>query len=180
MRPPQVPGLAVVIVGDRKDSATYVRMKKKACADVGIRSFDCDLPGDASQADVLAAVSRFNSDPDVHGILVQLPVRSRRKTAHLGCGQRAGCNASATRQPRVCAPWRGNAQAAWRKRAAALGARRGTRQTLRCSPCADRPRPRAAPARSCQSTSTRRLCCRPCRWRRTWMGSTRSTSGALR
>ena len=77
---PQVPGLAVVIVGDRKDSATYVRMKKKACADVGIRSFDCDLPGDASQADVLAAVSRFNSDPDVHGILVQLPVRSRRET----------------------------------------------------------------------------------------------------
>ena len=76
-----MPGLAVVIVGDRKDSATYVRMKKKACADVGIRSFDCDLPGDASQADVLAAVSRFNSDPDVHGILVQLPVRLRRSAA---------------------------------------------------------------------------------------------------
>jgi len=65
----------VVIVGDRSDSATYVRMKKKACADAGIASFDCDLPGDASQADVLAAVEAFNTNPAVHGILVQLPVR---------------------------------------------------------------------------------------------------------
>lgn len=72
----QVPGLAVVIVGDRSDSATYVRMKKKACADAGIASFDCDLPGDASQADVLAAVQAFNDNPAVHGILVQLPVRA--------------------------------------------------------------------------------------------------------
>jgi 5,10-methylene-tetrahydrofolate dehydrogenase/methenyl tetrahydrofolate cyclohydrolase len=71
----KVPGLAVVIVGERKDSQTYVRMKRKACAEVGFRSFDCDLPADATQADVLAAVAKFNADPDVHGILVQLPVR---------------------------------------------------------------------------------------------------------
>lgn len=70
----QVPGLAVVIVGERKDSQTYVRMKRRACAEVGFRSIDCDLPGDATQAQVVAAVRRLNADPDVHGILVQLPV----------------------------------------------------------------------------------------------------------
>lgn len=75
-RPTQVPGLAVVIVGDRKDSQTYVRMKRKACEEVGFRSFHCDLPGDATQAAVLAQVAKFNADPAVHGILVQLPVRA--------------------------------------------------------------------------------------------------------
>jgi hypothetical protein len=70
----QVPGLAVVIVGDRKDSRTYVSMKHKACAECGVASFSCELPGDATQADVLGAVAKFNADPAVHGILVQLPV----------------------------------------------------------------------------------------------------------
>jgi 5,10-methylene-tetrahydrofolate dehydrogenase/methenyl tetrahydrofolate cyclohydrolase len=74
---PQVPGLAVVIVGERKDSQTYVRMKRKACAEVGFRSFNCDMPADATQQEVLAAVARFNADPNVHGILVQLPVSRR-------------------------------------------------------------------------------------------------------
>jgi len=179
MRPPQVPGLAVVIVGDRKDSATYVRMKKKACADVGIRSFDCDLPGDASQADVLAAVSRFNSDPDVHGILVQLPVRSRRTTA------------PRPRSARALQRQRGPAAACRRARAGkrtcsmalargCAGAAPRSVPSAELSPRADRSLPRAAAARSCRSTSTRRRCCRPYRWKRTWMGSTRSTSGALR
>lgn len=71
----QVPGLAVVIVGERKDSQTYVRMKKKACEEVGIASFGADLPATASQQEVLDVVARLNADPDVHGILVQLPVR---------------------------------------------------------------------------------------------------------
>jgi 5,10-methylene-tetrahydrofolate dehydrogenase/methenyl tetrahydrofolate cyclohydrolase len=62
-------------VGERKDSQTYVRMKRRACAEVGIRSFDCDLPGDSTQQEVLEAVAKFNANPDVHGILVQLPVR---------------------------------------------------------------------------------------------------------
>eukprot|EP00850_Spirogloea_muscicola_P001407 SM000005S17204 [mRNA] locus=s5:686437:688145:- [translate_table: standard] len=70
----KVPGLAVVIVGDRKDSQTYVRMKRKACADAGIRSFDHDLPGDSSEQDILNAVKDLNANPDVHGILVQLPL----------------------------------------------------------------------------------------------------------
>ncbi|KAK4477759.1 hypothetical protein RD792_017021 [Penstemon davidsonii] len=46
--PPKVPGLAVVIVGKRKDSQSYVTMKRKACAEVGIKSFDLDLPEEVS------------------------------------------------------------------------------------------------------------------------------------
>lgn len=69
-----VPGLAVVIVGSRKDSQTYVQMKRKACAEVGIRSFDVDLPEDISEATLVAEVHRLNADPAVHGILVQLPL----------------------------------------------------------------------------------------------------------
>lgn len=69
-----VPGLATVLVGSRKDSETYVRMKKKACAEVGIASFGHEVPGDISQADLLALVQQLNADPAVHGILVQLPL----------------------------------------------------------------------------------------------------------
>ena len=49
----QVPGLAVVLVGSRKDSETYVRSKKKACAEVGIADFGVDLPEDATEQQVL-------------------------------------------------------------------------------------------------------------------------------
>ncbi|EFJ49854.1 hypothetical protein VOLCADRAFT_109691 [Volvox carteri f. nagariensis] len=70
----RVPGLAVVIVGDRKDSQTYVRMKRKACEEVGIAPFGADLPATATQEEVLEAVRGFNDNPDVHGILVQLPL----------------------------------------------------------------------------------------------------------
>ncbi|KAG2624668.1 hypothetical protein PVAP13_3KG361500 [Panicum virgatum] len=69
-----VPGLAVVIVGSRKDSQTYVNMKRKACAEVGIRSVDVDLPEDISELALVAEVHRLNADPAVHGILVQLPL----------------------------------------------------------------------------------------------------------
>jgi hypothetical protein len=65
----------VVIVGDRGDSQTYVRMKKAACKEVGIASFGADLPATATQQEVLDTVAGFNANPDVHGILVQLPVR---------------------------------------------------------------------------------------------------------
>ncbi len=64
----------MVIVGERKDSQTYVRMKKKACAEVGIESFGLDMPATSTQEEVLAAVRAFNANPDVHGILVQLPL----------------------------------------------------------------------------------------------------------
>ncbi len=71
---PQVPGLAVVLVGDRRDSATYVRMKTKACEEVGIASMQHDLPAETSQEDLMKLVAQLNADESVHGILVQLPL----------------------------------------------------------------------------------------------------------
>ncbi len=70
----KVPGLAAVLVGSRKDSETYVRMKKRACEEVGIESFGHDLPGDISQSDLLEVVQELNANPAVNGILVQLPL----------------------------------------------------------------------------------------------------------
>ncbi|MCP4169093.1 MAG: bifunctional methylenetetrahydrofolate dehydrogenase/methenyltetrahydrofolate cyclohydrolase FolD [Chloroflexi bacterium] len=69
-----VPGLATVLVGARPDSATYVRMKKKACAEVGIKSFANELPADVQQADVIDLIRGLNENPEVDGILVQLPL----------------------------------------------------------------------------------------------------------
>lgn len=70
----KVPGLAVVIVGSRKDSQSYVNMKRKACAEVGFKSYDIDLPEQVSEAEVIHKVQELNAHPDVHGILVQLPL----------------------------------------------------------------------------------------------------------
>jgi 5,10-methylene-tetrahydrofolate dehydrogenase/methenyl tetrahydrofolate cyclohydrolase len=70
----KVPGLATVLVGERRDSQTYVRMKKKACAEVGITSFGHDLPADISQEELLKVVRDLNANPEVNGILVQLPL----------------------------------------------------------------------------------------------------------
>jgi len=55
------PGLAVVLVGSRRDSATYVRMKKKACAEVGVKSIGIDLPVDVTQEELLRNVSIYIS-----------------------------------------------------------------------------------------------------------------------
>ena len=71
-----VPGLAVLLFGDRKDSATYVRNKKKACESVGINSYEVNLSKDTAEEEVLKYISDFNDDPSVHGILVQLPLPS--------------------------------------------------------------------------------------------------------
>eukprot|EP00636_Phaeomonas_parva_P001062 CAMPEP_0118867436 /NCGR_PEP_ID=MMETSP1163-20130328/11043_1 /TAXON_ID=124430 /ORGANISM="Phaeomonas parva, Strain CCMP2877" /LENGTH=309 /DNA_ID=CAMNT_0006801847 /DNA_START=71 /DNA_END=1000 /DNA_ORIENTATION=+ len=71
-----VPGLAVVLVGARTDSATYVRMKKKAAAEIGLHSIDVDLEDTVSQEDLLMEVEKLNNDPAVHAILVQLPLPS--------------------------------------------------------------------------------------------------------
>jgi len=72
----RLPGLAVVLVGERKDSQTYVRMKKLAAKETGIVSFDSTLPADISQDELLKVVTEFNTNPDVDGILVQLPLPS--------------------------------------------------------------------------------------------------------
>lgn len=68
------PGLATVIVGDRTDSATYIRMKIKACEECLMKSFHCSLPANSSEQEVLQAVQELNADNNVHGILVQLPL----------------------------------------------------------------------------------------------------------
>jgi methylenetetrahydrofolate dehydrogenase (NADP+)/methenyltetrahydrofolate cyclohydrolase len=68
------PGLAVVLVGADPASAVYVRNKRKACKRAGFRSFDYDLPAETPEADLFALVDRLNADPEVHGILVQLPL----------------------------------------------------------------------------------------------------------
>jgi methylenetetrahydrofolate dehydrogenase (NADP+)/methenyltetrahydrofolate cyclohydrolase len=68
------PGLAVILVGDDPASAVYVRNKIKSCEDCGIRSLFERLPATVSEADLLSVIARFNADPTVHGILVQLPL----------------------------------------------------------------------------------------------------------
>lgn len=69
-----VPGLAVVMVGDHPASQIYVRNKQKAAREVGLNSFEYNLPLETSQAELLRIISQLNSNPAVHGILVQLPL----------------------------------------------------------------------------------------------------------
>jgi methylenetetrahydrofolate dehydrogenase (NADP+)/methenyltetrahydrofolate cyclohydrolase len=68
------PGLAVVLVGDDPASASYVRMKERDCERIGVRSLDTRLPASTTQSELEAIVDGFDADPDVHGILVQLPL----------------------------------------------------------------------------------------------------------
>ena len=68
------PRLATVIVGSDPASQMYVRMKHRACEQVGIGSIGIDLPADASTERVLEVVVKLNNDPDINGILVQLPL----------------------------------------------------------------------------------------------------------
>lgn len=68
------PGLAVVLVGADSASAVYVRNKRRACAEVGIRAFDYDLPATASEEELISLIHQLNADPSVHGILVQSPL----------------------------------------------------------------------------------------------------------
>ncbi len=70
------PGLAVVLVGDDPASRVYVNNKIRACESVGIRSFNFRFPYEAETAMILAKITELNVDPDVHGILVQLPLPS--------------------------------------------------------------------------------------------------------
>ncbi len=69
-----VPGLAVVLVGDDPASQVYVRNKGKAAQACGMTAFDHRLPAESAESDVLELITRLNSDPTVHGILVQLPL----------------------------------------------------------------------------------------------------------
>ena len=68
------PGLAVVLVGEDPASQVYVRSKTKACQEAGFRTFDHILPETTSEAELLALVAALNANPEVDGILVQLPL----------------------------------------------------------------------------------------------------------
>ena len=68
------PGLAVVLVGEDPASQVYVGSKVKQTAEIGMRSLEFRLPETASEAEVLAIVAQLNADPEVDGILVQLPL----------------------------------------------------------------------------------------------------------
>lgn len=69
-----VPGLAVVLVGDDPASAVYVRNKLKATAECGLRSFEYKLPATTAEGELVKLVDELNRNPEVHGILVQLPL----------------------------------------------------------------------------------------------------------
>ena len=68
------PGLAVVLVGDNPASKVYVGAKEKGCAELGLVSKKFVLAGDASEQELLALVEKLNHDPEIDGILVQLPL----------------------------------------------------------------------------------------------------------
>lgn len=70
------PRLAVILVGDDPASVTYTRMKKKACEATGMISDLIELPADSTQEQVKSIINNLNSDPSVHGIMVQHPVPS--------------------------------------------------------------------------------------------------------
>jgi methylenetetrahydrofolate dehydrogenase (NADP+)/methenyltetrahydrofolate cyclohydrolase len=69
-----VPGLATVIVGEDPASKVYVANKHKDCAEVGIKSFHATLPASTSETELVARIKILNENPEVHGILVQLPL----------------------------------------------------------------------------------------------------------
>ena len=70
------PGLAVIQVGDNPASTIYVRNKKKACDEAGIKSFEHHLNDDISEEELLKLIKQLNESTGIHGILVQLPLPS--------------------------------------------------------------------------------------------------------
>ena len=68
------PGLAVILVGDNPASQVYVRMKGKACDEAGLYHETIKLSNDTSEAELMALLERLNANPQIHGILVQLPL----------------------------------------------------------------------------------------------------------
>src|SRR5690349_12817449 len=68
------PGLATILVGDDAASQVYVKSKGKVAAELGMASFDHRLPADTRERDLVQLIERLNTDPAIHGILVQLPL----------------------------------------------------------------------------------------------------------
>jgi len=69
-----IPGLGTLLVGDDAGSQSYVSLKHRYSLEIGVESIRVDLPADASEAEVHAAIARLNADPQVTGYLVQLPL----------------------------------------------------------------------------------------------------------
>jgi len=69
-----VPGLATILVGEDEASKVYVGQKEKTCKELGIHSERINLPGNTTEAELLALVEKLNKDSRIHGILVQLPL----------------------------------------------------------------------------------------------------------
>jgi len=78
-----VPGLAVIIVGDDPASHTYVKMKAKACEDVGFYSITHSMPDTISQDEIMASIEMINQNPRIDGILVQLPLSKHIDTSKI-------------------------------------------------------------------------------------------------
>jgi methylenetetrahydrofolate dehydrogenase (NADP+)/methenyltetrahydrofolate cyclohydrolase len=70
----RIPGLGTILVGEDPSSARYVEMKIEECAQIGVRSFDEHLSSSVTQSHIESVIDRFNADPHVHSILVQLPL----------------------------------------------------------------------------------------------------------
>src|SRR5438874_1542708 len=68
------PGLAAILVGQNPASQIYVRNKRRACEKAGLNSWLHDLPAETSESELLGLIAILNGDPQVHGILVQLPL----------------------------------------------------------------------------------------------------------
>jgi len=70
----RAPGLAVVLIGEDPASAVYVNSKRKRCEEAGVVSFSYDLPAATTQSELLTVIDDLNADPNIDGILVQLPL----------------------------------------------------------------------------------------------------------
>ena len=73
---PYQPGLAVILVGEDPASQIYVRNKIRGCEKAGIRSIESRLPEDVTDDDIAELMETLNFDPDIDGILLQLPLQS--------------------------------------------------------------------------------------------------------
>jgi len=95
-----IPGLAVVLVGEDPASEVYVRMKEKACQKAGITSFQHRLPFETGQDELLNLIERLNRDPRVNGILVQLPLPDQIDEGKIinAIDTRKGCGRISSRQ----------------------------------------------------------------------------------
>ncbi|MEE4313743.1 MAG: bifunctional methylenetetrahydrofolate dehydrogenase/methenyltetrahydrofolate cyclohydrolase FolD [Desulfofustis sp.] len=70
----KVPGLVTILVGENPASISYVTLKVRTALDLGFNEIQDNQPADISEADLLALIDRYNNDPEIHGILVQLPL----------------------------------------------------------------------------------------------------------